>query len=250
MEATTFAWPAGKRCAVSLSFDDARPTQLDAGMPILDAFGIRATCYVMLAPLRPAADRWRAAAMNGHEIGNHTVNHPCSGNYHWCNVHLEDYSLPQIERELLDAQRAIEEAVGVTPTTFAYPCGNTFVGRAAQTQSYVPLVSRHFLAGRGFRNETTNKPAVCDLSQVAGVDSDRRPFEVLKVWVDRAVERRAWLCFVSHDVSPTLDQAIKPQTLERLCAHLSSNSAIWVDTIANVARHIAVARGERAGTTA
>ena len=237
-ESSAFAWPGGKRCAVSFTFDDARPSQLEAGLPILDAFGVRATFYVCLPPLRTSADAWRAAAARGHEVGNHTVNHPCSGNYHWCRAHLEAYTLERMARELDDAQAAIAESVGVTPTTFAYPCGNTFVGRGERTQSYVPLVALRFRAGRGFRNETTNRPAVCDLAQVAGVDSDRHPFEVLRTWVDRAVERGAWLCFVSHDVSPTLDQAMRPDTLRRLCDYVRAGGQVWADTVANVARHV------------
>lgn len=242
MSTETFQWPRGKRCAVSLSFDDARPSQLDIGLPILDAFDVRATFYASLPPLRGRAAEWRAALQHGHEIGNHTVNHPCSANYHWCKVHVEDYTLERMERELVDAQQAIHEAVGATPATFAYPCGNTWVGRGQGTGCYVPLVSRRFLAGRGFRNETTNKPLLCDLAHVAGVDADRHPFETLKVWIDRAIERGAWLCFVNHDVSPTLDQAVKPDTLRRVCDHLRASDAVWVDTIANVARHLAATR--------
>src|SRR5262245_20492575 len=91
---TPFAWPEGKRCAVSLSFDDARPSQLEQGIPILNEFGVRGSFYVMLDPIARNRDAWRAAAIDyGHEIGNHTVNHPCSGNYFWCKVHLEDYTL-------------------------------------------------------------------------------------------------------------------------------------------------------------
>lgn len=238
----TFAWPSGKRCAVSLSFDDARVSQLDHGIPILDEFDIRATFYVCIQPLRDAHERWRKAAASGHEIGNHTINHPCSANYHWCKVHLEEYTLERIEREMDEAQTAIERAVGVTPTTFAYPCGDTFVGRGEQTQSYVPLASRRFLASRGFREATTNKPDLCDLAHVAGVDSDRYPFETLKTWIDRAVDRGAWLCFVSHDVSPTLEQGIKPDTLRQVCEYLREKRDIWIDTVANVAKHIAASR--------
>lgn len=237
-----FAWPGGKRCAVSLSFDDARISQINEGMPILDSFGYRATFYVCLPELRRDAEHWKSAIARGHEIGNHTVNHPCSANYHWCKVHLEDYTLDQLERELTDAQQAILDAVGVTPTTFAYPCGNKFVGRVAQTASYVPLVAKHFLAGRGFREETTSKPHLVDLAQVPGVDADRYPFEILQTWIDRTIERGAWICFVNHDVSDTLQQGIKPQTLRRVCDYLKSKEEIWVDTIASVATHIAKTR--------
>jgi hypothetical protein len=235
---STFTWPVGKRCAVSLSFDDARVSQIEQGIPLLESFGLRGTFYVGLPEIAAARDAWRAVAAHGHEIGNHTVNHPCTGNFLWCKAHLEDYTLEMMEAELTGAQSAIRDILGVTPTTFAYPCGNKFVGRGENTQSYVPLVSRHFLAGRGFRDETPNKPEVVDLAQVAGVDADRHPFEVLKSWLDRTAERGAWLCFVNHDVSATLSQGIKPDTLKQVCDYLKHDQSIWVDTIAAVAAHL------------
>src|SRR5262245_763702 len=145
-----FAWPAGKRCALSLSFDDARLSQLEQGIPLLNQFDIRATFYVCLPEMRASPAAWREAISQGHEIGNHTVNHPCSGNYAWCKHHLEQYTMQMIEREFTEAQDAIAQTLDVLPKTFAYPCGNKFIGEGATTQSYVPLVSKHFLAGRGF----------------------------------------------------------------------------------------------------
>jgi peptidoglycan/xylan/chitin deacetylase (PgdA/CDA1 family) len=242
-----FQWPDGKRAAVSLSFDDARISQVETGLPILDSFDVRATFYLGLWNVPLAPDAWRAAAARGHEIGNHTINHPCTGNFSWCKVHLEVYTLEHMEQELTGAQDAIRQAIGVTPTTFAYPCGNKFVGRGEATRSYVPLVSRHFLAGRGFRDETPNLPAVCDLAQVAGVDADRYPFETLKGWIDRTVDCGGWLCFVNHDVSPTLPQGITPDTLKRLCAYLAGREDVWVDTIANVASHLSAQRSPTPG---
>jgi len=239
---STFQWPGGKRAAVSLSFDDARISQIEAGIPILDAFGIRGTFYVALWGVPEAPDAWRAAAGRGHEIGNHTVNHPCSANFVWCKNHLEDYTLEKMEREFVDAQAVIRQTLGVTPTTFAYPCGNKFVGRGADTQSYVPVVSRHFLAGRGFRDETPNNPQFCDLAQLAGVDADRHPFEILKTWIDRTIESGGWLCFVNHDVSREVNQGITPDTLRQVCDYLKNKDEVWTDTIANIATHLSASR--------
>src|ERR1022692_4817337 len=74
-----FRWPEGKRVAVSLSFDDARASQVDVGLPLLDKYGVKATFYV-----NPTGDKWttrlagwKKAAAEGHEIGNHTMSHPC-----------------------------------------------------------------------------------------------------------------------------------------------------------------------------
>jgi len=142
-----FRWPEGKRAAVSLTFDDARGSQLDVGLPILARHGTRATFYVSMPALEGRIDRWREAAAAGHEIGNHSLRHPCSANFRWKTEDvLERYTLATIEAELLEANRRLSELFGATPRSFAYPCGQDFVGIGAERRSYVPVVARHFLA--------------------------------------------------------------------------------------------------------
>jgi len=41
-----FRWPNSKRVAVSLSFDDARASQMDAGLPLFDRYHAKVTFYV------------------------------------------------------------------------------------------------------------------------------------------------------------------------------------------------------------
>jgi peptidoglycan/xylan/chitin deacetylase (PgdA/CDA1 family) len=38
-----FRWPNGKRVAVSLSFDDTRASQMDAGLPLFDRYHAKVT---------------------------------------------------------------------------------------------------------------------------------------------------------------------------------------------------------------
>jgi peptidoglycan/xylan/chitin deacetylase (PgdA/CDA1 family) len=43
----SFSWPEGKRAAVSLSFDDARLSQIDTGLALFRRLGVKATFYVV-----------------------------------------------------------------------------------------------------------------------------------------------------------------------------------------------------------
>ena len=126
-----FHWPEGKRAAISLSFDDARASQVSRGIPILDEYGVKATFFVLVEPMEKQLDGWKKAVANGHEIGNHSLVHPCSGNFPFSrDKALEDYTLGQMRRELLEANDTIEDLLGVRPVSFAYPCGQktiTFV---------------------------------------------------------------------------------------------------------------------------
>jgi hypothetical protein len=222
----TFSWPDGKRAAVSLTFDDARLTQPDTAFAILDRFGVKGTFYVSPDGVRARLDAWKAAVSAGHEIGNHTLTHPCSANFPWGRAKaLEDYTLERMARELLDANALIEELLGVTPRTFAYPCGQTFVGRGENQKSYVPLVAKHFLVGRGAFDEITTDPVFCDLALVTSAELDRRHWDDAK----SAVE------------ATTADgrQATLPDTLEKVCEYCTdAKHGIWIDTVAAVGQHV------------
>lgn len=239
--AERFEWPVGKRAAVSLSFDDGRSSQVDAGLPVLDALGLKVTFYVVPERIRARQTAWRAAARGGHEIGNHSLHHPCTGNFGWSrDTALENYSLPQMDLELERANAQIAEITGAQPTTFAYPCGQTFIGRGAATSSYVPLVSRRFAAGRLWLGETANDPAFVDLSQVHGVSMDDRDLSALRAMLDRTMNERRWLVLAGHDIGEQPGpMTTRVSLLRDLAGYLSAaERGIWVAPIGTVAAWI------------
>jgi len=242
MEPKPFQWPEGKRAALSLSFDDARPSQLDMGLPILDAHDVKATFYVSPGNMERRIDGWRAAAASGHEMGNHTLTHPCSGNFAFARRNaLEDYTIEQMEADILGGSEAVERLVGVTPTTFAYPCGQKFVGRGQDVVSYVPLVARHFIAGRGAFNESHNDPRFCDLAQLFGMSMDDEPFARLKAILDHAIaDDGGWLVLFGHDVGPQgARQTTRTDALDELCEYATDPAnGIWIDTVETVGRYV------------
>ena len=242
----SFRWPKGKRAAISLSFDDARLSQVDRGLPILNAYGVKATFYVLPYRVEQRLSGWKKAVANGHEIGNHTLRHPCTGNFSWSREKaLEQYSLEDAGRELDEANTAIEHLLGVRPTTFAYPCGQKFVGRGLSVKSYVPLVAERFIVGRGAFDEVANDPAFCDLAQVTGIDSDGLDFEQVEQLVDEAVADGRWLVLFGHEVGEPGRQTTFASTLEAFCRYAQDPAnGLWVDTVAAVGEYI---QEQRAG---
>ena len=75
-----FQWPEGKKMGLSLTFDDARLTQIDNGIPLLDKYAVKATFYVSPDDMIQRLEGWKAAIKNGHDIGNHSLIHPCTIN--------------------------------------------------------------------------------------------------------------------------------------------------------------------------
>jgi len=234
-------WPEGKRAAVSLTFDDARPSQLDAGLPLLEKLGVRATFFVSVNNLEKRLDGWKRAIGAGHEIGNHSMTHPCTGNYAFSRANaLEDYDLARMAKDLDAAQEAIRRLLGVTPVSFAYPCGQKYAGRGRNVRSYVPLVAERFLLGRGYMDEAANDPAVFDPAQAMGAPfDDMGPEQALKLVKD-AAEQGRWVIFVGHDIGPRRFQSVDPATIEAIAAYAKDPAhGIWLDTAGAVARHLA-----------
>jgi peptidoglycan/xylan/chitin deacetylase (PgdA/CDA1 family) len=235
-----FSWPAGKRAAISLTFDDARFSQIDNGLPLLDEYGTKATFYVSINNLEERRDAWKKAAANGHEIGNHTMTHPCSGNFPFARERaLENYTLEKMRNELEQSNNIIERLLGVRPVSFAYPCGQKYVGRGRNLKSYVPLIAEEFLAGRGWMDEWANDPAFCDMAQLMGVELDGKDFEQVKQLFDRTLVNGGWLVFCGHDIGEGGRQTTLSSTLKAICEYAQDPAnGLWLDTVEEVASYI------------
>jgi peptidoglycan/xylan/chitin deacetylase (PgdA/CDA1 family) len=235
-----FHWPEGKRAAISLTFDDARQSQVTQGIPLLNKYGTKATFYVSISNLEGQLDAWKRAAMNGHEIGNHTLKHPCSGNFSFSHDKaLEDYTLDKMRQELVEANNIIESRLGVRPVSFAYPCGQKFVGRGQNLKSYVPLVAKEFLTGRGWMDEWANDPAFCDMANLMAMELDGKDFEQVKQLIDRTLANGGWLIFCGHETAEAGRQTTYLSTLKALCEYAQDPAnGIWLDTVQAVANHI------------
>lgn len=235
-----FSWPDGKRAAVSLTFDDGRPSQIDTGLPLLEKLGIRVTFFVLPGNVEKRLEGWKRAAALGHEIANHSMTHPCTANYAFSRANaLEDYDLERMARDIDAAQQAIRRLLGVTPVSFAYPCGQSFVGRGQQARSYVPLVAERFLLGRGYMGEAANDPLVFDPAQAMGTPfDDMAPAEALKL-LEAAARDGRWIIFVGHDIGERKFQSVDAATIEAIAAWAKDPAhGIWLDTAGAVARWI------------
>jgi peptidoglycan-N-acetylglucosamine deacetylase len=249
VDAATQVWPEEHRACLSFSFDDARPSQIGVGLPMIERLGIAATFFVLPHNVERDRQGWTDVVAGGNEIGNHTARHPCSANFSWSRHHtLEDLDLASMEIEISDADRWIIENLGVEPRVFAYPCGLTFVGRGRDTQTLVPLIAERFSAGRTFNNVVANAPLHCDLAQLNGVNSDGLTFEHLRPTLDATLEEGAWLVLGGHEIGEQGDhETTMPSTVATIVEWCRDNG-VWIDTIGNVAAM--VSSRQRAGQTA
>lgn len=235
-----FLWPDRKQMAVSLTFDDARPSQVDVGTSLLNQYGVKATFIVVPSNVEKRIAGWKKAVADGHEIGNHTLYHPCSGNFPWSRQKaLENYTLKQMKNELVDANKKIEELLGTKPAVFAYPCGSTFVGRGKNTKSYVPLIADLFIAGRGWLDEGPNDPAFCDFAQLTGMEMDGKDFDQILPLLENAKKTGAWLVLAGHEMGDSGNQTTRLNMLKKLMEYAQDPAnKIWIAPMGTVAKYV------------
>ncbi|HEY3887837.1 MAG TPA: polysaccharide deacetylase family protein [Caulobacteraceae bacterium] len=217
------------RAMVSFSFDDAPVTAVSEGRAALESRGLHGTYFVAAElagrtgpmGLNASADALMQAAAAGHEIACHTYSHLDCG---------------QADRAAIEADVARNSAAlgawGAAPaTTFAYPYGD------------VSLAAKRALGGRydllrGLHHGLVE--AGTDLNQAPAVGIEGPEGEVLvREWIDRAIERRAWLIVYTHDVVAAPSPfGCTPGALNRLIDHALAHQAEIV-TVAEGARRLA-----------
>jgi peptidoglycan/xylan/chitin deacetylase (PgdA/CDA1 family) len=126
-------WRAAR--LVGLTFDDGYADFLDYALPVLMRYGFTATAFVLAGqlggdnawtpegPRKPlmTAETLRTAAAAGIEIGSHGLLH----------VSLPSVSDEELDKEIGQSRRALQEAVGQEIRGFCYPFGH-LDGRAVR----------------------------------------------------------------------------------------------------------------------
>jgi len=243
LDPSGFPWPNSAKMALSLTFDDGRSSQVTDAVPVLDSLGVKATFYAQPENLQEELALWQKAAATGHEFGNHTIGHPCTGNFAWVRydgVVLESYDLDRMRAEIVQANDEIEQLVGVRPTSFAYPCGQTYVGRGSNTQSYVPLVAELFQTGRRWLDETSNAPDHFDTAQVMAMRMDGEDFANVRRMIERTKRNENWLVLAGHSIGDSSGWRTSLAMLRELAVYAQNpDNGVWIAPVSEVAAFIA-----------
>lgn len=143
-----FAWPQGRKAAVSLAYDDALASHLDNAIPALDRHGLKGSFYLPMSrdTVWTRTEDWRAAARNGHELGNHSLFHQCSARgpgRDWVtpSQDLDLATVAQMAAQVEFADTLLAQIDGRTaPRSYTVPCGD----RLAKDGDYVDAVAARF----------------------------------------------------------------------------------------------------------
>ena len=232
--AEDIAWPKNARTAVSLSYDDALNSQLDHAVPALDKHDIKATFYLIVAAdaVRERMGEWRDLASRGHELGNHTIYHACSGSLpdrDWVSEDndLDSRSIEQIKSEVLTANTFLQALDGLKERTFTPPCNDLVV----KDGNYLPAVSQYFVAVKGQNNGM--REGASPLYAPVGESGQE-----LIDYVKRNTKDGMLLNILFHGVGGD-HLSVSAEAHDELLRFLAENRNIyWTDSYINIMRYV------------
>lgn len=230
----------GKKAAVVITYDDALEVHLDNAIPALEERGFVGTFYLS-ANYEGSENRipdWRRAAKEGHELGNHTLYHPCDnsdGNRTWITPEndLANYTTAEIVREVHMTNVFLKALDGKTERTFAYTCGDTETSQG----SFVEAIEDQFVALRGVHADV-NRIGEMDYTSLNCYVVDNSNADQLVKWAEKAKAENALLVILYHGVSGGHPSTIDLDKHNAFLDYLKANEKdFWVTTLLEASKH-------------
>jgi hypothetical protein len=242
-----FVWLDQFQGAVSLTYDDGLPVHHEVVDPLLRHHGLLATFYPMIqSDLRLHPKHWRKLARAGHELGNHTVFHPCYQTspdpYPWLDdrYDLGSYTLAHMRSELEVANLVLHLLDGRTDRSYASTCCDLKIGRGGTEESIEPLLADLFVAARG---ELTNQIVLPangpDLFNIGCIQADLCSLEELMNCVEQARANGGWAVLMIHGIGAgTHDLYLDQDVHNSFIDWLAQQRTIWTAPVRTIAQYI------------
>ncbi|HET6256178.1 MAG TPA: polysaccharide deacetylase family protein [Puia sp.] len=230
-----------KSCAVVLTYDDAIDVDIDNVIPALDSLDFKGTFYLIgsstVVASRMAA--WRKAAAEGHELGNHSMFHPCDGSVpgrSWVSADndLSKYSVGRAVAEIRQTNVLLNAIDGKTQRTFAYPCGDVTI----HDTLFYTLLRKDFVAARGVAGRL-DPLADVNLDNIGCFAMNGNTGEQMIALVRRAMETHTLLVFLFHGVGGGHNINVGLREHSELLHFIKDHEKdIWVAPMVEVAEYI------------
>nr|WP_315200150.1 polysaccharide deacetylase family protein [uncultured Flavobacterium sp.] len=231
----------GKKCAVVLTYDDALNIHLDKVIPALNSYNFQGTFY-LIASSSIVTDRkkeWRTASKKGHELGNHTLTHPCDGSlpgrgFVTKDNDLSTYTVARAVKETRIANQILKDIDGKTERTFAYPCGDLKIGDTL----YYDYLKKDFVAARGVQPGFLPAKTV-DLANVNSFVENGTTAAQMIAQIEEAEKAESFIVFLFHGVGGEHALNIDLEEHQKLLLYLKSREKdIWVTTMVDLGKYI------------
>ena len=230
----------GKKCAVSLTYDDALNIDLDNVIPALDSMKLKGTFYLIASSIAftNRLKEWKVAATHGHELANHSLFHPCASGegrgFVTADYDLKTYSIRRMNDEMRMANTVFEALDGKKKRTYAYPCGDTKIGDS----SYIDPSKTEFVAARGVKSEMLPIDKI-DIYNVGSYMINGQSGQYLIDLVKKAMETNTYLVFLFHGVGGEHSLNVSLEAHSQLLHYLKQHEKeIWVAPFIDVMEHV------------
>lgn len=245
-----FRWPDGAKAAVALTYDDGIDVDLDHAVPDLEAAHLRGTFYVPghSESLGKRMEEWRAIARRGHELGNHTLFHPClrrvDGRERTFVVperDLDNYTVRRTADEIGMMNTMLFAVDGLNARTLAYTCGDEIAGGA----SYVNAIRPLFPAARAYKTSYRSlaDPRTLDPHRVPSWALQDNTAAEMIAWVEEAMRTGALAVFTFHGVGGGHNINVAREEHRKFLSWLDTNrSRVWTAPFLKVMEHVAAER--------
>jgi len=230
-----------KQCAVVLTYDDAIDVDLDNVLPALDSVGLKGTFYIIgsSSVVSKRLNEWRAAAAEGHELGNHALFHPCDGTlpgrgFVRPDNDLSKYTTTRAIGEIRANNTLLKAIDGKDRRTFAYPCGDRTIGGTY----FYPELRQDFAGARGVTGGLQTASQV-DLDNIDCYAIQDRSADYMIDLVKKAQASHTLLVFLFHGVGGGHNINEGRGEHSALLHYLKEHeSEIWVAPMVEVAESI------------
>ncbi|RYY98810.1 MAG: hypothetical protein EOO11_06910 [Chitinophagaceae bacterium] len=241
----------GKSAAVVLTYDDALNVHQTNVLPLLDSLGLRATFYLTDngGRLRAQFPRWKIAAAKGHELGNHSMYHPCSAKgpgRSWVppDYDLDRYTQRRIADEIRSTNLLLETLDGKKERTFAYPCADTRI----RDTPYIDAVKTDLVAARNVRHEMQDLGRI-DPWDIASYMVNGESGEQLIALVKEAQAQHKLLVFLFHGVGGEHGIDVSLEAHRSLLRYLKRQKDLWIAPMVEVAKFICARQSAKGAAT-
>jgi peptidoglycan-N-acetylglucosamine deacetylase len=235
-------WPQGKTAALVLTYDDALRSQLDIALPQLDAVKLKGTFFLDGDLTPPDMLRWQKAQRTGHELGNHSVFHPCPRTMlpDRKNYHTENYDTVRMLDEIVLMNNVLFGIDGMERRTYSVPCSQMFVGGVDYTDALRKsgAVKYARTGGDQFKSVITDFGAL-DFFQVPSFGPVDSPgAAVLIAYAGRVRDARGLGVLQFHGVGGDY-LAVSSEAHRQLLEWLLKHPEVWVATFDEVMDYVA-----------
>lgn len=230
-----------KQCAVVLTYDDAINIDLDNVVPALDSLTLKGTFYLIgsSSVVTNRLKEWRKVALTGHELGNHSLFHPCDGSlpgrgFVTAETDLSKYTLDRVVKEVRATNTLLTAIDGKTERTFAFPCGDLKIGN----QNYYDLLKNDFIGARGI-NGGLQVVKDINLNNIDSYMINGQAAPYMISLVNEAIRTHTLLVFLFHGVGGGHTLNVSLEAHSKLLHYLKQHeSEIWIAPMVEVAQYI------------